>query len=131
MTERDPIFPEGAPKPLGPYSPAIRTTEYVFASGTTGTDPETGALVQGGVPGQTQQALANLKRVLEAADSSLHSVVKTTVFMVDLGEFEGMNAVYREVFGDEPPARSTVQVAALPGGAAVEIEAIALRQNPA
>ena len=119
------IVPEGGAKPLGPYSPGIRAGRLVFASGTTGMDPELGSLVEGGVAAETRQALVNLGKVLDAGGSSLGNVVKTTVFMTNIQEFATMNAVYGEVFNTEPPARSTAQVAALPGGASVEIEAIA------
>ncbi len=119
------IVPEGGAKPLGPYSPGIRAGRLVFASGTTGMDPKTSSLVEGGVAAETRQALANMSKVLEAGGSSLGSVMKTTVFMTNLQEFATMNEVYGEVFDTEPPARSTIQVAALPGGASVEIEAIA------
>jgi len=119
------IVPEGGAKPLGPYSPGIRAGRLVFASGTIGMDPKTSSLVEGGVAAETRQALANLDKVLEAGGSSLGSVMKTTVFMTNLQEFATMNEVYGEVFDREPPARSTIQVAALPGGASVEIEAIA------
>ncbi len=119
------IVPEGGAKPLGPYSPGIRAGRLVFASGTTGMDPKTSSLVEGGVAAETRQALANMSKVLEAGGSSLGNVMKTTVFMTNLQEFATMNEVYGEVFDTEPPARSTIQVAALPGGASVEIEAIA------
>ena len=119
------IIPEGGAKPLGPYSPGIRAGRLVFASGTTGMDPNTSSLVEGGVAAETRQALANMSKVLEAGGSSLGNVMKTTVFMTNLQEFATMNEVYGEVFDTEPPARSTIQVAALPGGASVEIEAIA------
>jgi 2-iminobutanoate/2-iminopropanoate deaminase len=118
------IVPEGGATPLGPYSPGIRAGRLLFASGTTGVDPESGSLLEG-VAEQTRQALANLSKVLEAGGSSLTKVLKTTVFMTNLQEFATMNEVYGEVFDTEPPARSTIQVAALPGGASVEIEAIA------
>lgn len=118
------IVPEGGAKPLGPYSPGIRAGSLVFASGTTGVDPESGSLLEG-VAEQTRQALANLSKVLEAGGSSLGNVMKTTVFMTNLQEFATMNEVYGRIFANDPPARSTIQVAALPGGASVEIEAIA------
>ncbi len=118
------IIPEGGAKPLGPYSPGIQVGNMVFASGTIGVDPDTGSLVEG-VAGQTRQALTNLSKVLEAGGSSLGKVLKTTVFMTNLQEFATMNEVYGGVFATDPPARSTIQVAALPGGASVEIEAIA------
>ncbi len=118
------ILPEGGAKPMGPYSPGIQAGNMVFASGTTGVDPDTGSLVEG-VAEQTRQALTNLSKVLEAGGSSMTKVLKTTVFMTNLQEFATMNEVYGGVFATEPPARSTIQVAALPGGASVEIEAIA------
>jgi 2-iminobutanoate/2-iminopropanoate deaminase len=123
--KREAIFPSGAPKPMGPYSPGIRSAGFVYCSGTVGIDPSTGQLVPGGVPAQTRQSLVNLRGTLEAGGASLRSVVKTTVFLIDLQEFAAMNSVYGEFFPEEPPARSTIQVAALPGGAHVEIEAIA------
>jgi len=124
-TRREALIPEGAPKPLGPYSHGIRYGRWVFASGTIGNDPATGKLVPGGVEAQTRQALTNLSRTLHAGGTSLPQVVKTTVFLVDLGAFAAMNSVYAEFFPQDPPARSTLQVSALPGGAEVEIEAIA------
>ena len=123
---REVVIPADGAKPIGPYSPGIRTEGFVFASGTIGLDPATGTLVGDGIEAQTRQAIQNLSRVLEAGGSSLKQVVKTTVFLVDIGEFAKMNQIYAGFFGDEPPARSTIQVAALPGGAAVEIEAIGL-----
>jgi 2-iminobutanoate/2-iminopropanoate deaminase len=116
-----------APKAIGPYSAGISTEKMIFASGSLGIDPDTGDFVPGGVEEQTRQALKNLEKVLLAGGGSLETVVKTTVFMQDLSEFSNMNAVYAEFFPADPPARSAVQVAALPKGAAVEIEAIALR----
>ena len=124
--KRKVVVAEGAPKAIGPYSVAIRTERLVFASGSLGVDPETGEFATGGVEGQTRQALKNLGEVLKAGGSSLEQVVKTTVFLQDMAEFALMNAVYAEFFPLEAPARSTVEVAALPKGAAVEIEAIAL-----
>lgn len=124
--KRKVVVAEGAPKAIGPYSVAIRTEGLIFVSGTIGVDPATGEFVAGGVESQTRQVLKNLGEVLKAGDSSLGQVVKTTVFMQDMSEFALMNAVYAEFFPDESPARSTVEVAALPKGAAVEIEAIAL-----
>ncbi len=124
--ERKVVIAGGAPKAIGPYSVAMRTENLVFASGSLGVDPATGEFAAGGVEGQTRQALKNLGEVLKAGGSSLEQVVKTTVFMQDMSEFALMNAVYAEFFPNEPPARSTVEVAALPKAAAVEIEAIAL-----
>jgi 2-iminobutanoate/2-iminopropanoate deaminase len=124
-TKREVLIPENAPKPLGPYSHGIRSGRWVFTSGTIGNDPATGKLVPGGVAAETRQALTNLSATLRAGGTSLTQVLKTTVFLVDLGQFAAMNAVYAEFFPQDPPARSTIQVGALPGGASVEIEAVA------
>jgi 2-iminobutanoate/2-iminopropanoate deaminase len=124
------ILTDKAPKPIGPYSQAISTETMVFASGQAGLDPATGKLVEGGVEAQTRQVLTNIRNVLEAADSGLNFVVKTTVFLNDMGDFPKMNAIYGEFFSKEPPARTTVAAAALPMNALVEIEAIALLQAP-
>ena len=113
-------------KPIGPYSLGIKAGPFVFCSGQTGTDPSTGNTVEGGVEAETRQTLINLGSILEAAGSDLDHVVKTTVILQDINDFSKMNAVYGEFFKSDPPARSTFQVAALPRGAAVEIEAIAL-----
>jgi 2-iminobutanoate/2-iminopropanoate deaminase len=114
-----------APKPIGPYSVGIVQSELVFASGMLGLDPQTGELAPGGVEAETRQSLQNVAAILEAAGSSMSLVLKTTVFLRDMADFARMNAVYAEFFREEPPARSTVQVAALPKGGAVEIEAVA------
>ena len=125
---RSVVVTDGAPKPFSgaPYNQAIVAGGMVFCAGQVPLDPGSGTLVEGGITEQARRALDNVKAVLEAAGSSLDRVVKTTVFVTDLGEFGEMNAVYAEYFTTEPPARSTVQVAALPAGAKVEIEAIAL-----
>ena len=115
-----------APKPIGPYSVGIRSECFVFSSGMAGLDPATGELVPGGIGPQTRRTLDNLAAIFEAAGTSMASVVKTTVFLQDIADFPAMNAVYAEYFPGDPPARSTVQVAALPKAALVEIEAIAL-----
>ncbi len=120
------VLTSEAPKPIGPYSQAIRTDSMVFASGQAGLDPSTGNLVGGGVEAETRQALTNIKHVLEAANSGMDLVLKTTVFLIDMNDFPKMNAIYAEFFPKNPPARSTVAVAALPKAARVEIEAIAL-----
>lgn len=124
MSERV-VHSDAAPKAIGPYSQAIATATMVYTAGQVGLDPASGALVEGGIVEQTRRVLNNLKAVLEAAGSSLEHVVKTTVFMTDLGQFSAMNEVYAEFFSGTYPARSTVQVAALPRGALIEIEAIA------
>ncbi len=116
-----------APAAVGPYSQAIAAGHLVFCSGQLGLDPATGQLVSGGLAAETDRVLRNLAAVLEAAGASLGTVVKTTVFMTDLSGFKAMNDVYASHFPNPPPARSTLQVAALPRGACVEIEAIALK----
>ena len=124
--ERTVLAPEEAPKAIGPYSVGIRAGDQVFVSGTLGVDPKTGEFASGGIEAETRQALQNIANILEAGDSSLDGVVKTTVFLRDMNDFSRMNSVYAEFFPKNPPARSTFQVAALPKGAAVEIEVIAL-----
>lgn len=124
--KRDIILADKAPAAIGPYSLGIRSGDLVFVSGTLGMDPETGEFAPGGVEAETRQALLNISNILESGGSSLERVLKTTVFMKDLGEFPAMNEVYGGFFPQDPPARSTIQVAGLPKGAAVEIEAIAV-----
>ena len=119
------IATKNAPGAIGPYSQGIRANGFVFASGQIGLDPATGEFVQGGIVEQSRQALLNVKNVLEAAGSGLDKAVKTTVFLKDINDFAAMNAVYSEFFKTDCPARSAVQVAALPKGALVEIEVIA------
>jgi 2-iminobutanoate/2-iminopropanoate deaminase len=114
-----------APKAIGPYSVAVRYNDLVFTAGQLGMDANTGNLVPGGIEAETRQVLQNLKSVLEAAGSSLELVLKTTVFLRDMEDFTRMNGAYAEFFTTNPPARSAVQVAALPRGAAVEIETVA------
>lgn len=120
------VFAPEAPAALGPYSHAIESHGFVFTSGQIGINPVTGKLA-GTVEEQTRQALHNLKVVLTAAGCSLSGIVKTTVFMQDLNDFAIVNAIYGEAFGGEFPARSCVQVAKLPAGALVEIEAVAAK----
>jgi 2-iminobutanoate/2-iminopropanoate deaminase len=128
MSERTVIATDNAPRPYAgaPYNQGIKAAGLVFCAGQVGLDPASGTMVPGGVEAQTQQAMRNLKAVLEAAGSSFDQVVKTTVFVADLADFATVNEVYATFFRDLPPARSTVQVAGLPAGALVEIEAIAL-----
>ena len=122
------IATEGAPKAIGPYSQAIAVGELVFCAGQGALDPATGTAVGGGdVRAETERTLANLAAVLEAAGSDLAHVVKTTVFLIDMGDFTAMNEVYAKHFGAHRPARSTVAVAALPRGFRVEIECVAIR----
>ena len=120
------VSTEKAPKAIGPYSQAIRTENLLFTAGQVGLEPATMEIVEGGIEAQTRQVLTNLRYVLETADSGLNFVVKTTVFLQDMDDFAKMNAVYAEFFPENPPARSTVQVAGLPKGALVEIECVAL-----
>ncbi len=124
--QRKIIHTEKAPKAIGPYSQAILTETMIYTAGQTGLDPATMELVPGGVEEQTRQVLTNLKNVLEAAGSDFEHVVKTTVFLKDMNDFQKMNAIYAEFFGDTPPARSTIAVAGLPKGGLVEIEVVAL-----
>lgn len=120
------IHTDNAPRAIGPYSQAICTEHMVYTAGQIGLDPAKMEIVKGGVEAETRQVLTNLKQVLEAANSGLNYVVKTTVFLRDMADFPKMNAVYAEFFPENPPARSTVAVAGLPMGVAVEIEAVAL-----
>jgi 2-iminobutanoate/2-iminopropanoate deaminase len=120
------VSTEKAPKAIGPYSQAIRTEHLIFTAGQIGLNPATMEIVEGGIEAQTRQVLTNLKNVLESADSGLNFVVKTTVFLESMSDFAAMNAIYTEFFRENPPARSTVAVAALPKGALVEIECTAL-----
>jgi 2-iminobutanoate/2-iminopropanoate deaminase len=122
---REAVATQAAPAAVGPYSQAIKGGTLVFASGQLGIDPATGKL-QEGLEAQTRQVLANLSAVLSAAGASMADVVKTTIFLVDISQFATVNAIYGTAFPSPPPARSTVQVAALPLGGLVEIEAIAL-----
>lgn len=119
------IIPAGGAKPVAPYSPGIRLEQLVFTSGQIGLDPAAGKLVEGGVAAQARQALENLKAVLEAGGADLSTVLKTTVFLNDINDYGVVNEVYAQFFTQDPPARSAVQVAALPVGALVEVEAIA------
>jgi 2-iminobutanoate/2-iminopropanoate deaminase len=116
----------GAPRASGPYSQATRANGFLFTAGQVGFDPATGELVDGGIAEQTERVLENLRAILAAEGLPLSSVVKTTVYLVDMNAFTAMNQVYARAFGDHRPARSTVAVAALPRGAQVEIDAIAV-----
>jgi 2-iminobutanoate/2-iminopropanoate deaminase len=127
--QRTPVSTTSAPAAIGPYSQAIATEAFVFASGQVPLDPATGQLRAGDVAEQTRRALDNLAAVLAAAGSSPVLVVKTTVFLTSMADFGAMNEVYATYFPTDPPARSTVAVAGLPRGAAVEVEAIALRAD--
>ena len=120
------IATENAPKALGPYSQALKTGGFIFTSGQIPINPATDSIEAVTIEDQTRQVITNLKNVLEAAGSSLSKVVKTTVFIKDMGDFAALNGVYAEMFGDTRPARSCVEVARLPKDVKVEIECVAL-----
>jgi len=123
---RQAVSAPDAAKPIGPYSPAIRAGNLLFLSGQVGFDPVTGALVDGDISAQTDQVMRNIGALLKAAGTDFAHVVRTTVFLADMGEFAKMNEVYARYVVDPPPARSTVQVARLPRDARVEIDVIAV-----
>lgn len=123
---RDAVLTDRGPKPIGPYSQAIRANGVLYVSGQVALDPKTGELTAADIGQQTEQTLKNVKGILEAAGVNLHHVVKTTVFLKDMNDFSAMNEVYGKHFTVAPPARSTVQVARLPKDALVEIEVIAV-----
>lgn len=122
---RDVVLTDKGPKPIGPYSQAIRSNGFLYVSGQVALDPATGEFVGTDIRQQTQRTLENIKGILEAAGSNMHHVVKTTVFLKDINDFTAMNEVYAKFFTMAPPARSTVEVARLPKNALVEIEVIA------
>ena len=122
---REVIKCEKAPKAIGPYEQGLKLDGWVFTSGQIPLDPKSGAMVEGGIGAQTRQVLENLRAVLEAAGTSMNRVVKTTVYMTNLGDFQKMNKVYAEFFPQDKPVRSTVGVASLPRGAMVEVDVIA------
>ncbi|MGM9741195.1 MAG: RidA family protein [Candidatus Cryptobacteroides sp.] len=122
-----PIITEKAPAAIGPYSQAVEVNGFVYASGQLPIDPATGAFPEGGIKEQTRQSLLNVTAILEEAGLTLSNVVKTTVYLADMGDFADMNSVYSEFFKAPYPARSAVAVKALPKGAMVEIEVIAAR----
>jgi len=123
---REVIQTEKAPKAIGPYAQAIKADGFLFTSGQIALDPTTGKLIDGDISAQTRRVLENLKAVLESGGSSLNQVVKATVYLTDLSTFSKMNEVYAEYLGHIKPARSTVGVAALPLGASVEIDLVAV-----
>ncbi|MGB2663292.1 MAG: RidA family protein [Candidatus Acidiferrum sp.] len=122
---KDVILTTRAPKPIGPYSQAIKSNGFLFVSGQVALDPQTGEFVGADVRQQTERVLENLQGILDAAGASFHHVVKTTVFLKDMNDFAAMNEVYARYFAAAPPARSTVEAARLPKDALVEIELIA------
>ena len=122
---KDIVLTDRGPKPIGPYSQAIKAGGFLFASGQVALDPATNEFAGGDIAKQTERALENVKGILEAAGCPLHKVVKTTVFLKNMSDFSAMNEVYAKYFSSAPPARSTVEVARLPKDALVEIEVIA------
>ena len=121
-----PVHAANLPKPVGPYSPGMGFERLIFVSGQGATDPATGKLAGSGVAMQTEQCLRNVQAILEAAGSSLEHVLRCGVFLIDMSEFQEMNAVYARMFGEHRPARTTIQAAGLPGeGLRVEIDCIA------
>ncbi|MEO0093695.1 MAG: RidA family protein [candidate division WOR-3 bacterium] len=119
------IYTEKAPKPIGPYSQAVRIGNLIFFSGQIGIDPNTGNLVSGGVGAETRQVMANIKALLTKANLTFSNIIKTTIFLTNLSDFTEVNQIYSEYFTRDFPARSTVAVNALPKGAKIEIEVIA------
>jgi 2-iminobutanoate/2-iminopropanoate deaminase len=119
------VTTDRGPKPIGPYSQAVKTNGFLYLSGQVALDPKTNEMSTGDIRQQTERVLENIKGILEAAGSNLHHVIKTTVFLKDMNEFPAMNEVYGRYFASAPPARSTVQVSRLPKDALVEIEVIA------
>jgi 2-iminobutanoate/2-iminopropanoate deaminase len=122
---KDVVITDRGPKPIGPYSQAIKCNGFLFLSGQVALDPKTNEFTAGDIRQQTERTLENIKGILEAAGGNLHHVVKTTVFLKDMNDFSAMNEVYGRYFTSAPPARSTVQVARLPKDALVEIEVVA------
>jgi 2-iminobutanoate/2-iminopropanoate deaminase len=122
---KDIVLTDRGPKPIGPYSQAVKANGFLFASGQIALDPQTNEFVAGDIRQQTERVMANIKGIVEASGSNLGHVVKTTVFLKDMNDFAAMNEVYGKFFAVAPPARSTVQVARLPKDALVEIEVIA------
>ena len=122
---KDIVLTDKGPKPIGPYSQAVKSNGFLFASGQVALDPRSNEFIGGDIRQQTERAMENIKAVVEAAGSNLHHVVKSTVFLKDMNDFAAMNEAYGKYFTAAPPARSTVQVARLPKDALVEIEVVA------
>jgi len=120
------IHTKAAPEPIGPYSQAVVSGNFIFTSGQIAIDPETGALVTGDVAIQANRVLKNLKAVMEAAGGSLDSVIKTTIYLQNMGDFPKVNEIYADYFGQSMPARSTVEVSCLPKNVLIEIDCIGL-----
>ena len=127
MTNREVVITDKAPKAVGPYSQAIMSVDFIFTAGQIAINPATGNIIEGDFKSRVRQILSNLDIILREADSSLDNAVKLTVFLTDLSRFDELNDVFREIFGNDPPARSAVQVSDLPLGTDVEIDCIAVR----
>ena len=123
---RDIVITDRGPKPIGPYSQAVKANGFLYVSGQLGLDPSTGEMVEGGIAAQTERAMNNLKGIVEAGGSKLSHAVRTTIYLKDMNDFAAMNEVYGKFFTVAPPARSTVQVARLPKDALVEIDIVAV-----
>jgi 2-iminobutanoate/2-iminopropanoate deaminase len=126
MMKKQVIVTDQAPKAIGPYSAGIRAGQFIYTAGQLGFDPATGEFVPGGIEAETRRALENIKAILSVEGATMEQIVKTTVYLRDMGDFTAMNGVYAEFFPQDPPARTTIQAAGLPRGAAVEIEAVAI-----
>lgn len=129
MGKKKIIFTDKTPKPVGPYSQAVQSGDFIFVSGQLPIKPDTGEVLTGDIGLQARLALDNMKAVLKAAGCEMSDVVKTTIYIADIGQFRQVNEVYAEYFKEDPPARSTVGVKALPKGVGIEIEAIAIKDN--
>lgn len=125
MTQHSMVRTDGAPRAIGPYSQAISAGGWVYTAGQIGLDPASGELVSGGIQAQTRRVLENLKAVLAAAGCAMQDVVKATIYLTDLGDYQAVNALWAEYFSVVPPARSAVQVAALPRGGLIEVDVVA------
>jgi 2-iminobutanoate/2-iminopropanoate deaminase len=128
--EKKVISTDKAPAAIGPYSQGVMVSDFLFLSGQIPLDPVSGEMVEGGIEAQTRRVMENLRGVLQSQSLDLDSLVKTTIFLTNLQDFSKVNAVYGSYFSENAPARSTVEVSALPRGAAIEIEAVALRAGP-
>ena len=125
MSSRRPIKTDGAPAAVGPYAQAIEADGWLWVSGQIPLDPATGTMVEGGIEPSTRQVISNLMAIIEAAGGSVDDVVRVTIYLTDLGNFEIVNGIYAETFGNNPPARACVEVSGLPKGAIVEMDAVA------
>jgi 2-iminobutanoate/2-iminopropanoate deaminase len=121
------IYTDKAPEPVGPYSQAIRAGHFLFISGQIGVNPETGKMVEGGIETETRQVIENLKAILKSTELGLKNVIKTSIYLADMSDFDKVNQIYSEYFAEFKPARVTIEVSAMPKDALIEIEAIAIK----